>query len=211
MSSLFLNAATFYQRTLTSISKVDGLAPLFLRLYLGPIFIYAGWKKATGIENTIAWFGNPDWGLGMPFPEVMAWLATMTELGGGIALLLGVGVRLFALPLMITMLVAALSAHWSNGWQAVADPGWLLANERVHEAAERLAVAKDILREHGDYAWLTEHGNFVVLNNGIEFSITYFVMCLALLFTGGGRFVSVDYLLARYIEKKRDYTQQAGY
>lgn len=211
MSSLFLNAATLYQRTLTSISKVDGLAPLFLRLYLGPIFIYAGWKKATGIENTIAWFGNPDWGLGMPFPEVMAWLATMTELGGGIALLLGVGVRLFALPLMITMLVAALSAHWSNGWQAVADPSWLFANERVHEAAERLAVAKDILREHGNYAWLTEHGNFVVLNNGIEFSITYFVMCLALLFTGGGRFVSVDYLLARYIEKKRDYTQQAGY
>ena len=61
----------------------------------------------------------------------------------------------------------------------------------------RLGTARDILREHGNYSWLTEHGNLVVLNNGIEFAATYFVMLLALLFTGGGRFVSVDYFLAR--------------
>ncbi|GAA5317005.1 MAG: DoxX family protein [Candidatus Pelagadaptatus aseana] len=198
MKQLFGGIAGHYQSSVEKITVADGLAPLFLRLYLGPIFIYAGWKKLTGIENTIAWFGNPDWGLGLPMPELLAWLATLTELGGGIALLLGLGVRLFAIPLMVTMLVAAVTAHWQNGWQAVADPGWLFANERVIESAERLAVAKEILREHGNYSWLTEHGNFVVLNNGIEFSMTYFIMCLVLLFTGGGRFVSLDYFVSRY-------------
>ena len=65
------------------------------------------------------------------------------------------------------------------------------------EAAERLARAKDILREHGNYQWLTGRGNLVISNSGIEFSVTYFVMCLVLLFSGGGRFVSADYWIAR--------------
>jgi putative oxidoreductase len=43
---------------------------------------------------------------------------------------------------------------------------------------------------------LTEHGNFVVLNNGIEFAATYFVMLLALLYLGSGK-AGVDYSLNR--------------
>ncbi|MBR9910511.1 MAG: DoxX family protein [Gammaproteobacteria bacterium] len=186
-----------YFRLLQGLKHFDGLGPLALRLYLGPIFLYAGWKKIVGIENTIAWFGNPDWGLGLPMPELMAWLAALAEFGGGIALLAGLAVRFFAIPLMITMLVAAFAVHWPNGWQAVADPSWLFANERVLEAADRLARAREILKQHGNYDWLTESGNFVVLNNGIEFSITYFVMCLVLFFTGAGRYVSIDYWIAR--------------
>lgn len=189
-----------YFYLLQKLKHFDGLAPLALRLYLGPIFIFAGWKKITSIEDTIAWFGNPDWGLGLPLPELMGWLAALTEFGGGIALLLGVAVRFFSIPLMVTMLVAAFAVHWPNGWQAVADPGWLFANDRVVEASVRLAQAKEILQQYGNYDWLTAKGSFVVLNNGIEFSITYFVMCLVLLFTGGGRYVSVDYWLSRAYE-----------
>ena len=37
----------------------------------------------------------------------------------------------------------------------------------------------------------------MVLNNGIEFAATYFIMLLSLLFTGGGRYSSLDYWLAR--------------
>jgi uncharacterized membrane protein YphA (DoxX/SURF4 family) len=37
----------------------------------------------------------------------------------------------------------------------------------------------------------------VILNNGIEFGVTYLIMLLTLLFTGGGRFTSVDYFLSR--------------
>ena len=54
-----------------------------------------------------------------------------------------------------------------------------------------------ILQEHGNYSWLTEKGEFVILNNGIEFGVTYLLMLFTLLFTGGGRFTSVDYFLSR--------------
>jgi putative oxidoreductase len=43
----------------------------------------------------------------------------------------------------------------------------------------------------------------VILNNGIEFGVTYLVMLLSLLFTGGGRFTSIDYYLSRLFPAQR--------
>lgn len=63
-----------------------------------------------------------------------------------------------------------------------------------------------ILQEHGNYEWLTESGNFVILNNGIEFAATYFVMLLALFFMGGGRYVSVDWWLARFARQRAGHS-----
>ena len=37
----------------------------------------------------------------------------------------------------------------------------------------------------------------MVLNNGIEFAATYFIMLLVLFFNGAGRLVSLDYWIAR--------------
>ena len=37
----------------------------------------------------------------------------------------------------------------------------------------------------------------MILNNGIEFAVTYFIMLLALFFTGGGKYLSFDYWIAR--------------
>jgi len=186
------------QSMLDATRAVDFLGPLALRLYLVPVFWLAGWSKFTGFENTVNYFGNPDWGLGMPFPTVMVALALSAELVGAVALLLGIGVRWMCVPLMITMLVAAFSAHWQNGWQAVADAKFCLFNcGDAIEAGERLSRARSILREHGNYDWLTEQGSFVVLNNGIEFAATYFIMLLALFFIGGGRYVSLDYWIDR--------------
>ncbi len=175
----------------------DGLAPLLLRLYLAPIFIQAGWNKLAHFDETVAWFADPDWGLGLPMPELLAGLASGTEFVGGIFLIFGFAIRWISIPLMVTMLVAALTVHWDNGWLAIADASSWLANDRVMEAAERLESAKSILQEHGHYGWLTGRGSVVILNNGIEFAITYFIMLFSLFFTGGGRFVSLDYWLAR--------------
>lgn len=174
----------------------DFLGPLALRLYLAPIFWMAGKSKFDDFESTAAWFGNPDWGLGLPAPAVMAALATGTEVVGAIALLLGLATRWFAIPLMITMLVAAFKVHAVNGWQAVADPMSPFASTNVEGAMERLDKAKDLLREHGNYDWLTETGNFVVSNSGMEWAITYFVMLLALFFSGAGK-ASLDHLIGR--------------
>lgn len=185
------------QGLLDRTRQADFLAPLALRLYLFPVFWDAGTTKWNSFENTAQWFGNPEWGLGLPFPGLMAALATGTEVFGAIMLLFGFGVRWISIPLMITMLVAAFAVHWQNGWLAIASGSGFFASERTAEAVERLDRAKSILQEHGNYSWLTEHGSLVVLNNGIEFAATYFIMLLALFFIGGGRLVSVDYWIAK--------------
>ena len=127
----------------------------------------------------------------------MAALAGWAEFFGGILLLLGLAVRLASIPLLATMAVAAALVHWPNGWLAIAAGGGFFATERTAAAVERLQLARQILREEGDYAWLTEHGSFVVLNNGIEFAATYFLMLLVLFFHGGGRYLSLDYWIKR--------------
>jgi uncharacterized membrane protein YphA (DoxX/SURF4 family) len=198
MPALLTTVNGYYDDVVDRLRSFDGIAPLLLRLYLAPIMIQAGWNKLVGFDNTVAWFGNPDWGLGLPFPALLAALAAGTEFLGGIALVVGLGTRLVAIPLMFTMVIAMTAVHWDNGWLALSDSTSWLANERVIDAIPRKAKVIEILKEHGNYSWLTGRGPVTVLNNGIEFAATYFVMLLTLLFTGGGRYTSLDYLLARW-------------
>lgn len=195
-----INLLRKMQGWLDATNVADFLGPLALRLYLVPVFWVAGTNKLNGMDNVISWFGNPDWGLGLPAPALMAWLATGTEVLGAIALLVGFGTRWFAIPLMVTMLVAAFKVHIENGWQAVADPMSPFANADVGGAIERLDKAKSLLKEHGNYDWLTEAGNFVVSNNGMEWAITYFVMLLALYFSGAGK-LSLDHIISKQLQK----------
>lgn len=193
--------------------QLDFIAPLLLRLFLAPVFISAGLNKLLAFDSTVEWFGNADWGLGLPLPWLMAFLAVATELLGGVFLLLGLATRYIAVPLMVTMLVAAFAVHWDNGWYAIAPsdpatsmsqplaaigvPGAEASLQNSEEVSKRLDAARGLLQEHGHYNWLTEIGPFVVLNNGIEFAATYFIMLLSLFFTGAGRYLSVDYWWAR--------------
>lgn len=197
------------QALLDLTRTVDWLGPLALRLYLVPVFWMAGTMKIDGWENTVAWFGNPDWGLGLPFPFLMAFLATGAEVVGAISLLLGLGLRWMCIPLMATMVVAAVSVHWQYGWLAIASGSGMFVTERTVGAIDRLDRAKSILKEHGNYEWLTENGGLVILNNGIEFATTYFIMLLALFFIGGGRYVSLDYWIARKLSRQTEETPTA--
>ncbi|WP_417535961.1 DoxX family protein [Methylophaga sp.] len=202
-----------YHGVSTSLNKtraVDFMAPLLLRVYLAPVFWVAANNKwnpfdaDSSLNSTIAWFANPDWGLGLPFPELMAYLAWGAEYLGAIFLILGLGIRLVTLPLMFTMIVAAVTVHWQNGWQAIHDTMSPFASNDVNEAIERLHKAKEILQEYGHYDWLTQHGNFVVLNNGIEFAATYFLMLLVLFFIGAGKYFSVDYWISQYCQPSEE-------
>lgn len=186
------------QGLLNRTRAVDFLAPLALRLYLAPIFWMAGMSKFNSFEDTAAWFGNAEWGLGLPFPTLMTFLATSTELAGAVMLLFGFGVRWVSIPLMFTMLIAIFSVHWVNGWQAIADAKFCLFNcGDAIAATEKLDAVKGLLKQHGNYDWLTEQGSVVILNNGIEFATTYFIMLLALFFIGSGKYASVDYWVAK--------------
>lgn len=177
--------------------KIDAIAPLAIRLYLFIPFWMAGTTKWASFDDTVSWFGNADWGLGLPAPMLLAFLATWTEILGAVFLLLGFATRYVAVPLMATMVVAIFSVHWVNGWSAIADGA---ADPGV---AERVTVAKNILQEHGNYSWLTAKGNFVILNNGIEFGVTYLIMLLSLFFTGAGKVVSLDYWIEKYFRKEQ--------
>ncbi|AOS95507.1 DoxX [Microbulbifer aggregans] len=191
----------FYRVFLRLVGRFDWLGPLALRLFLAPILILAGMNKLGSIEEVATWFGSPDWGLGLPAPYLMAWLAGLTELLGGVALLVGLGVRLVAVPLMFVMAVAAVTAHWEYGWHALPEQTltmpWEWREDLIEEAVVRRDKARELLQAHGNYEWLTEAGSFTVLKNGVEFTATYFVMLLALLCSGGGRWVSLDHWLCR--------------
>lgn len=207
---------------LLDLSKVvDFLGPLAFRLFLAPIFIAAGLHKLLNFEDMVSWFGNPEWGLGLPMPEVMVFLSTTAELGGGFALLFGFAVRWISLPLMMTMIVAATTVHLEHGWFAIAPgnpdtsmakvlepigfPGAKESLENSVQVGERLSAAKGILKEHGNYDWLTRSGGFVILNNGIEFAVTYFIMLLSLFFTGAGSYLSLDYWIAKKFREADSY------
>lgn len=191
------------QEMLDRTRVADFLGPLALRLYLVPIFWMAGTQKWGSMESTIEWFGNAEWGLGLPFPALMAYMATLTEIIGAIALLFGLGVRWVSIPLMGTMIVAMVSVHLQHGWLAIATGSGFFATDRTVGAIERLDKAKEILQQYGNYDWLTENGSFVVLNNGIEFAATYFIMLLVLFFIGAGKYASVDFWIAEKFNKNQ--------
>lgn len=188
------------------LEAVGFIGPLLLRIYIVPVFWVASNNKwnpfaengtlnpIEGLKHTSAWFGNS---LGMPLPDLMAFMAWGTEYFGAILLALGLGTRWISIPLMCTMIVAAVTVHWQHGWQAVHDLSSPHAASNAGDAIDRLSRAKDILREHGHYDWLTEHGNFVVSNSGIEWAATYFIILLALLIIGGGKYASLDFWIAK--------------
>ncbi len=227
MSTIIETASSVYDRSVNAIGHLDGVASLLIRLILGPVLIAAGWEKLTG-DN---WFGFQLESFPFPFnvlpPELSWFLASWTEFLGGILLLVGLGTRIVAVPLAVTMFVAAYSVHLDNGWAAIApsNPPAVCVpntdanansnvferyikcynvNERTIEASERLARAKSILREHGNYRYLNGSGAIVKLNSGIEFAANYLAMLLALLVIGGGRYFSLDYYAKLLMKPSRD-------
>lgn len=208
-----------YQKIISFLEALKFIPLLSLRLYLAPIFIGAGWHKFVHFDDVVAWFGNTEWGLGLPAPDLMLSLTIIAELIGGFALLFGLATRLFAFLLTITMIVAIVTVHWQHGWFAITpttaetSTAWILNKigfwgsadslANTAEAAMRLARARDILQEHGNYQWLTETGNFVILNNGIEFAATYLIMLITLLCCGAGRYLSVDFWLKRLYSRTK--------
>ncbi len=214
-----------------NLSYADGLPALLFRLILAPVMIIAGFNKLALSGETdgffsyfladasvVQWFGNSEWGLGLPFPDLLAFLAGWSEFLGGWFLLFGLFTRLVSIPLMFTMVVAATTVHWHNGWFAIAPsnpttssaqvldwlsiPGAKESLENSLEVQERIGKIRGIVEEHGFTDYLYEKGKPSIINNGIEFSAIYFAMLLSLFFVGGGRYVSVDYWLMRAVVKE---------
>ncbi|WP_250903071.1 DoxX family protein, partial [Klebsiella pneumoniae] len=98
--------------------KADFVALLLIRLYLLPVIYEGAHSKVLGFSGTVAWFSQStaQGGLGLPFPWLLAFLATSTEVLGLICIALGLFTRIMAIPMMVVMSVASLMVHWSHGW-----------------------------------------------------------------------------------------------
>jgi putative oxidoreductase len=86
-------------------------AALILRLASGALFIAHGLMKVFvfTIPGTVGYFES----LGLP--GALAYLTILAEVGGGLALILGVATRAVSLAL-IPVLLGATWVHAGNGW-----------------------------------------------------------------------------------------------
>jgi putative oxidoreductase len=91
-------------------------APLVLRLIVGYGFLVHGFSKLSrGPEN----FAVILQALGIPMPDVMAWLTVLVEVLGGALIILGAFVTLASVPMAIVLLVAIVTVHLPNGFSSI--------------------------------------------------------------------------------------------
>ena len=81
--------------------------PLVGRVLLALIFITAGYGKISGFDGTVGYMQAYN----MPMPQVLAVLAIIIELGGGIMIAVGWKARWGAAAIFIFVLVASLIFH----------------------------------------------------------------------------------------------------
>lgn len=107
---------------MTDVKTTTPYAALLLRVSMGVMFLAHGGllKIGTfGLAGTMGFFGS------LGYPPVFGAIVAFAEVGAGIALILGVGVRtvsLLALPIMIGATVQHLPAGWlfsarGGGWE----------------------------------------------------------------------------------------------
>jgi len=133
--SLLSRAETAF---LSTAERLSWLGPTLARLTLGVVFVGTGWGKLHGLEKVTDFFTE----LGIPAPGFNALVASSAEFVCGSLLLIGLLSRLASIPLIVTMIVAILTAkradlhglpdllgleEWTyivlSSWIAVAGPG----------------------------------------------------------------------------------------
>ncbi len=91
-------------------------APLPLRLVIGYGFMAHGWAK---LSRGPAGFAKLLEQIGAPLPEATAWVSTLIEVLGGLAILAGALVAVVSIPLIVMMLGAMFTIHLRYGFSAI--------------------------------------------------------------------------------------------
>lgn len=103
-----------YNRFVEGTAKLQSFSLLFLRLVLAYGFYTPAMNKWADIGAVAQWFGS----MGYPWPLFNAYAAATTELVGVFLLTIGFLTRVIAVPLMVVMVVAITTVHWSNGFSS---------------------------------------------------------------------------------------------
>src|SRR5689334_16327093 len=91
-------------------------APIPLRLIVGYGFIEHGFAKLSRGPDAFAAILQA---LGVPGPHFMAWLTILTEVFGGLAVILGAFVTIVSLPMATVLLVAIFTVHLPYGFSSI--------------------------------------------------------------------------------------------
>jgi putative oxidoreductase len=87
-----------------------------LRLIVGYGFMQHGFAKLSRGPDM---FASILQAMGVPDPHLMAWLTILTELLGGLAVLLGAFVRIVSVPMTAVLLVAMFKVHLQYGFSSI--------------------------------------------------------------------------------------------
>ena len=99
-----------------SQKRMTQYAAVPLRLIVGYGFLAHGmakWAKGPGAFATILQATH------VPAPHVMAWLTIITEVFGGLAILLGAFVAPVSVPMILLLAVAIVTVHMSYGFSSI--------------------------------------------------------------------------------------------
>ena len=88
-------------------AAVQHYGPFVARVLLSIIFLFAGFGKITGFAMTVGYIAS----VGLPMPQVLAVLAIIIEVGGGLMLLSGFIRRCAAELLFVFTLLATVIFH----------------------------------------------------------------------------------------------------
>lgn len=106
---------------LSVASKFSWLPPTLARVTVGWVFLLSGWAKLHALPDIVEYFRT----LGIPAPEIQAPFASGTELVCGALLLAGLATRFAAVPLIVVMTVAILTARSGDLTSAAALFGFI--------------------------------------------------------------------------------------
>jgi len=109
-----MKAIQLYLKATNKLSKLEDLPLFLIRLILAYGFYVPAMMKWRNISGIAEWFGS----MGIPMPMLNAYLSATAEIAGVILLPLGLATRFISIPLMFTMVVAIITVHMGNGFDA---------------------------------------------------------------------------------------------
>jgi putative oxidoreductase len=93
-------------KAVASLGRLKGLALLLGRLAVGLVFLSTGWGKVHNVAKVTEFFTS----LHIPAPGLNAVVVGWSELLCGAALVIGLFTRLATIPLIVSMIVAIITA-----------------------------------------------------------------------------------------------------
>lgn len=140
-------------------NRLADYAALLLRVSLGIMFLAHGLilKVLTfTVAGTVGYFES------IGYPPIVAYLVMLGEIGGGLALILGVWTRPIAL-LLVPLMIGATLQHVGNGWVfSSPNGGWEFPVFWI------VTLLVQALLGAGAYAWQPSFLNFATPGNAAK-------------------------------------------